>query len=220
MRLKQHFQSTGWLVAELAAIFIIVPCFFYFHATRWNIHAALFVIAVYGLITLDHCYGYDVKKLWHGIGWSERGKKIAVLRFLISTPLIIGLTYILVPERLFSFPVQRTILWLVVMILYPILSVIPQEVVFRSFFFERYKTLLPKPWVMITVSSLTFALAHVVFHNWVSPLLCLIGGLMFSHSYNAHRSLKWVILEHAAYGCMVFTAGIGVYFLVNGFRIS
>jgi hypothetical protein len=40
--------------------------------------------------------------------------------------------------------------------------------------------------------------------------------MMFAYSYRQHRSLKWSVIEHAVYGCFVFTAGIGFYFLIGG----
>jgi membrane protease YdiL (CAAX protease family) len=106
------------------------------------------------------------------------------------------------------------------MVLYPILSVLPQEFLFRSFFFRRYQPLFSTPWAIIIASAACFAYVHIVFHNWVAPSFCLIGGLIFAHSYSHHRSLKWVLVEHAAYGCMVFTIGLRFYFLFAGYRLS
>lgn len=108
--------------------------------------------------------------------------------------------------------------WLIVMVLYPILSVIPQEFMFRSFFFRRYRSLFFNEWLLIAVSAFSFGFVHIVFHNWMSPILAGIGGLFFSLSYRIHHSLKWAVVEHSFYGCMIFTAGIGFYFLVGGFR--
>jgi hypothetical protein len=110
---------------------------------------------------------------------------------------------------LFRFPLERPGFWALVMLLYPPLSVVPQEFMCRSFFFERYKTLLPRPAVMIAVNALMFGFVHIVFHNWFGPLLSGIGGIIFATSYTEHRSLKWVSIEHAAYGCLVFTLGLG-----------
>ena len=45
-------KSRQWLACEFAFIFIFLPVFFYFYATRWNIHTALWIIACYSLIVL------------------------------------------------------------------------------------------------------------------------------------------------------------------------
>jgi hypothetical protein len=53
----------------------------------------------------------------------------------------------------------------------------------------------------------------------VAPLLSFICGVIVARSYSEHRALKWAVAEHAAYGCMVFTVGLGFYFLVGGGRL-
>ncbi len=220
MFIHPQMTSSKIIVAfEFAVLFLVVPLVLYFHATRWNVHVGLWLVALYAVTFLWHDHDFSWRYLWHGKSWPLAQRKIAALRFLIATPLVIFLTAILAPERMFSFPLQRPWFWLLVMVLYPVLSVIPQELLFRSFFFRRYRALFPAPWALILASAFCFGFVHVVFHNFISPTLCLIGGMMFSYSYNQHRSLKWAVVEHAAYGCMVFTVGIGFYFLVGGVRL-
>jgi len=43
-----------------------------------------------------------------------------------------------------------------------------------------------------------------------------VGGGLFTQNYVRYRSLKWVVIEHAAYGCAVFTVGLGQYFFFSG----
>src|SRR5690606_19736697 len=122
------------------------------------------------------------------------------------------LTWWLRPDLLFGFVREKPAFWLLVMFLYPLLSVIPQEIIFRSFFFERYRNLFTHPATMIVASGIAFGFAHILFHNWVAPLLCLIGGIMFATTYHRHRSLLLVAVEHALYGDFLFTLGLGRYF--------
>ncbi|WP_234730087.1 hypothetical protein [Acidocella facilis] len=42
--------------------------------------------------------------------------------------------------------------------------------------------------------------------------LTLAGGWLFARSYAATRSLTFSGVEHALYGCLVFTIGLGQYF--------
>ena len=93
----------------------------------------------------------------------------------------------------------------------PLLSVVPQEIIFRRYLFTRFETIFT-PAMMVLVSGLGFGFAHVVFGNWVAPLLCAIGGIMFAQTYARTRSLALVSLEHALYGNFVFTVGLGRYF--------
>lgn len=97
------------------------------------------------------------------------------------------------------------IVMLAVMVLYPVLMVWPQELIFRTFFFHRYRTLFKRSGRMIVVSSLNFGVAHLFYGNWVAPALSLVGGLLFGWRYQASRSLPLVSLEHALWGDYLFT---------------
>lgn len=211
-------RPSFWLAFECAALFIILPVLLYFHASRWSVHLSLWAITLYALIFLRRAKPFSWRKLWHGRGWPAPQRRIALLWFAAATLAILVLTVCLVPHRLFAFPAQRPFIWLLVMILYPVLSVVPQELVFRSFFFRRYASLFGDGYVMVLASAFVFGFVHIVFNNAVSPILSAIGGAIFAFGYTQHRSLKWVALEHAAYGCMVFTVGLGQYFLVGGLR--
>ena len=210
-------KSKG-LALECTAFFLAVPVALYFCATRWNVHMALWVVAAYAVTLLRGAPGFSWRELWEGDGWPVAERKSAVMRFVALTACIVLLTHIIAPYRLLAFPMQRPFFWLIVMVLYPILSVVPQEFVLRSFFFRRYATLFPNPWALIAASAFCFGFVHIVFHNPVSPLLSAAAGGIIGHSYTRHRSLKWAAIEHAAYGCMVFTVGLGFYFLVGGGR--
>lgn len=203
---------------EFLLFFIGVPIALAIHPTRLAGHIALWLFSIYALVVLYRARRFSWRKLWHGKGWSARDKKHALMRFIAATAMIVIFTCMIAPSRLFSFPLQRPWFWLLVMILYPLLSALPQELVFRSFFFRRYKELFPEPLAMIAMNAFLFGFIHVMFHNWISPLLSAVAGGLFAYSYTQHRSLKWAAFEHAAYGCMVFTCGIGFYFLVGAFR--
>jgi hypothetical protein len=205
---------------ELIPIFIGLPVLFSFVDSRWKIHATLWVVDLYALLILSRSRDFSWRTIWQGQHWDTHSKRWALIRFIIAIPLIIGMTLWLVPDRLFSFPAQRPVLWLAVMCLYPVLSVVPQEFLFRTFFFQRYARFFPEPWPMIIISGLSFGFVHIIFHNWIAPILSIIGGLMFAHSYRQHRSLKWAVIEHAAYGCMLFTVGVGIFFVVNAWRAN
>ncbi|MEW5893991.1 MAG: CPBP family intramembrane glutamic endopeptidase [Pseudomonadota bacterium] len=113
---------------------------------------------------------------------------------------------------LFSLPRQRPGLWFAVLLLYPLLSALPQEVIFRLFFFQRYQTLFVTPGRMILASAGVFALAHLVLGNWQAPVLAWCGGLLFAWTYWRTRSLLLVTLEHGLWGNWLFTLGLGRYF--------
>ena len=109
-------------------------------------------------------------------------------------------------------------MWAAVCLLYPLLSVYPQEIMFRTFFFHRYSDLFRRPSVAIAVNAVLFGWAHVIVHNTMAMLLTTVGGLLFASSYARSRSTLLVAVEHALYGDFVFSVGIGGMF-VNGVRL-
>ena len=147
-----------------------------------------------------------------GIGRIKRRELRHVLyRFLLCAVLLTVLTYALQPALLFGFVRTMPLFWALVMLLYPLLSVVPQEIIFRRYLFARFAGVL-SPSLVVLVSGLGFGFAHIVFNNWVAPLLCAIGGVMFARTYQRTRSLTLVSLEHALYGDFIFTLGLGRYF--------
>ena len=134
-----------------------------------------------------------------------------LLRFLACAAMLFAATYALHPELLFSFVKASPAFWAIVMLLYPLISVIAQELVFRVYVFERFASVL-SPRALVWISALGFGFAHIVLKNWVAPLLCLVGGVIFATTYRRHRSLALVSIEHALYGDFLFTLGLGRYF--------
>ena len=140
-------------------------------------------------------------------------------RWLLAAPLLVGLTVALegqpgVPPQiqLFAMPRQMPALWPVVMIAYPLLSVYPQEILFRAWFFHRYTDALGGPRTTIVAGGLLFGWAHILFQNPAAVLLCIPGGLLFGWTYWRHRSLLASSAEHALYGDWIFTVGLGWWF--------
>lgn len=98
------------------------------------------------------------------------------------------------------------------MVLYPLLSVLPQEFLFRAFFFHRYQPLFGEGAGIVLASALAFGFVHIIFGNWLAVVLSFFGGLLFATTYRLNRSMPLVWLEHALFGNLIFTIGLGRYF--------
>ena len=120
------------------------------------------------------------------------------------------------PEVYLGLPRRRPWVWQLVMIAYPLASVIAQELVFRTFFFHRYGPLFGEAvWLAILVNGLLFGFAHIIFGNWVAVAGTTALGVLLAWRYTATRSFWAVWLEHTLYGWLVFTVGLGRFFFTG-----
>ena len=137
-----------------------------------------------------------------------------VRRFLVGALATAAATRALVPEHFIALPRNNPRLWLLICVLYPLLSVYPQEVIYRAFFFEHLARLLPglgAPW-LLALNVALFGFAHIVFGNVWAPILAAAGGLLFASTYLKNRSVMCAALEHALWGDLIFTIGLGTLF--------
>jgi uncharacterized protein len=116
------------------------------------------------------------------------------------------------PQLLFSFVKRAPGFWALVMLLYPLLSAYPQELVYRAFFFHRYQPLFGSGSTLFVASACAFGFVHIIFGNWLSVALCMIGGFLFSLTYQHSGSLLLTSIDHAILGNFIFTIGLGQFF--------
>jgi len=65
---------------------------------------------------------------------------------------------------------------------------------------------------MILANAASFAFMHIIFHNPIAVIFTFVGGALFAWRYYQTRSLFVSSVEHALYGCWMFTVGLGQYF--------
>ena len=116
------------------------------------------------------------------------------------------------PESLFNVISKKPLLWLGFSAIYVLISVIPQEIIYRYFFLKRYRTLFKNKLVMVLVNASLFSLAHIWFNSWIVLTFTFIGGILFFYTYRKTHSLWLVILEHSLYGIWLYTVGYGELF--------
>ncbi|MAE62426.1 MAG: CPBP family intramembrane metalloprotease [Planctomycetaceae bacterium] len=200
-----------YLLVEFLILFVGVPAAMTELPRRGLLLVTLGVFALGCLVLVLRDREFDRRQLWRG---SAVGPAIGalMLRFVGLAAVLGGVTWVFAPDRLFGFVRAKPEVWAIVMVAYPVLSVYPQELVYRAFMFQRYRALFDARWFMIVMSGLAFSWMHIVFLNWQAPALTLIGGLLFAWTYDRTRSLAAASIEHALFGCFVFTIGLGAYF--------
>lgn len=135
-----------------------------------------------------------------------------LLRDAVFVVLLAIAVWVFRPDLLFSMIKRSPILWVVIMVLYPLLSVYPQELLYRAYFFHRYEALFGSGWGMLLASAVAFGFVHIIFGNWLAVALCVMGGLLFSLTYQSSGSLVLTCLDHAIFGNFIFTIGLGRFF--------
>ena len=199
------------LLSELALFMIGVPLLLVYALPPKAILPVVWAMALFCSSVANKVEARRFREYWHYAGVTADELLLVATRFVICAVLLTCATVMYQPDMLFSLWHRSHVFWLAVMVLYPVLSVVPQEIIFRRYLFTRFEGLM-SPRVLWLVSGLGFGFAHIVFQNWVAPILCGIGGLMFAQTYKRTRSLALVSLEHALYGDFVFTIGLGHYF--------
>lgn len=206
--------STGRLVArasEFILLFLGLPALFAFRLLNVPLIPFLLFVMACCLIVLLRDRRFDRRQLVNAAALPTQARSIA-LTFVLGAAGIALFAALYDPARLFELVEQHPLLWLAIMVLYPLLSVYPQELLYRTFFFHRYRVLFRNRYLMILASATAFGYMHIVFQNVIAVAMTLAGGLLFAHRYDKTRSTLASSLEHALYGCFIFTVGLGWYF--------
>lgn len=201
------------LLIEFVGLFVVIPASaFYF---RTEISTILLPTIVLISIT---CIAYLIadrqfkrKKLLNHHKFS-RVKKHIIGAFVIQAIICAAIVMLFMPEQLFSLPTSQPFLWLSIVAIYPFFSALPQELIFRTFIFHRYKAIFPKKRHRKLASAICFGFAHIIYNNWVAMLLSTLAGYYFAHAYSKYKSTVLVALEHSLWGIWLFTVGLGGFF--------
>jgi hypothetical protein len=192
-------------------LYVALPLAYRFSPVRVPTLPVLWVVAGYAWWQLWRDPGFDRARLWNAAPLP--GQLPSILKIFAVAALVIWLAvHRFAPSLEWSFIRRQPGFWAAVMLAYPVLSVYPQGVLYRAFFFERYAPLFPGRWTMIVASAAAFAFLHIIFRNPLAPALTFAGGLLFAYRYAETGSLATSCVEHALYGCWLFTVGLGGYF--------
>ena len=203
----QSASSRSLLIGELFTLFILTPCLLLVSITLWV--KALVVLAelVYVLIVVvkeqflsrETLFSFPIRSYGY----------IIAIRSVVVIVASIGFVYFLNPDQWFIVFRNDRVLWVSICLFYSVVSVLPQEFVYRSFFFSRYESLFRNPNTMVFVNAVLFSFAHIILKSPLVLLLSLIAGVLFAVTYLKTKSLLLTSSEHALYGCWLFTVGMG-----------
>ena len=147
---------------EFILIFIFLPITLFFIPATKVIFTTLYIVFFFYLLSLKRDNTFNFSSLKNKPDW-----KFILLYFFIFSFLGLFYTFLVDRSLFFIFPRENPKVWLLVIILYPLFSVIPQEVIYRVFFLQRYKDILSKNlFIKYTVNSFIFSFKCTQIYNF------------------------------------------------------
>lgn len=200
-------QSIKYKLIEFFLIFFVIPVSF---AIDFPIYIKMvigvigFLYILYVLLKVEE----NRFKISKHLNWASFFKT-TLIKLTAIVLITVVFVYFFDKTNLFKVVINKPILWLTILFIYSIFSVYPQELIYRTFYFQRYESLFQNKNVFIFVNAIVFALAHLFFKNSLVIILTFFGGLLFAFTYKKTKSTLLVTIEHAIYGCWLFTVGMG-----------
>lgn len=200
-------NSTPYKSAELLILFILLPISFTIPYEVWIkllIGFLGFLYVIYVLLKVEN----EKFKIAPNLNWIHFWKE-TLLKFLIIACLTSIFVWFTNKHMWFEVVINKPIMWIIFLLVYCFFSVYPQELLFRTFYFKRYKNLFKNESLFLFVNAILFSLAHMFFKNSLVIILTFFGGLLFAFTFNNTKSTLLVSIEHAIYGSWLFTVGMG-----------
>ena len=202
--------SRPLLWAEFALLYAGLPVLIAVRLPPQQMFPALFALTALGLLLLWRTPGFSLRELVEGVS------ELRFLPLAVAALLTLAVSWAIMeqtrPDALFGMLRHRPEMLAMIVLLYPILSALPQELIFRPLFFRRYATLLPRGPLALVLNAAVFSLAHLMYWHWIVAVLTFMGGLVFAWAYEVRRSFPLALALHSIAGCVLFAAGMGAYF--------
>ncbi len=200
-------KSRLYVGLELFILFVLLPLSLSLSYPFWIKAIFIFFGFLYILILMIRVEKVSLK-IKKGLDWKHFWKRITIL--FVGVAIVTTLyVYFIDSEKLFCVPRNKPLLWIIILLIYTFLSVWPQELIYRTFFFARYERLFQNKKLLIFVNAIIFSLAHIFFKNTLVIVLTFLGGLLFAYTFYKTRSTVLISIEHALYGNWLFTVGMG-----------
>ena len=200
-------DDTIVLKLEFIIIYFILPVVLVIANIEYLFFLILILVSIYAFFTLKKDKEFNLKSLLHKIFWKE----VLILNIIFAVNIYLY-TFIFYPELLFSLPKKNLTLLTMIIIFYPVVSVAPQELIYRVFFCQRYKKILGHNYGnIILINTIVFAFGHIIFLNLTALIFTAIASPIFLIVYLKY-SFATCLLLHALSGLLVFIFGLGNFF--------
>lgn len=200
-------KATSYLLTEFFLLFILLPLSFAVDYPIW-IKVILAVVGFgYIIFILKRVerISFGIEK---NIDWKSFWKRVAIT-FVVVAVITTVFVWISDSSALFYVPMNKPGLFFIILFVYTFLSVWPQEIIYRTFFMNRYAGLFRSQYLLVFINGVLFSLAHLFFRNTLVSILTFLGGILFALTFLKYKSTFLVSIEHAIYGNWLFTVGMG-----------
>jgi membrane protease YdiL (CAAX protease family) len=200
-------KSNTYKLIEFFIIFIILPVSFaldYQFLIKLIIGFIGFIYVIYVLLKIEK----NRFAIAPNLNWKQFWRR-TFLKFVGIAFLTTLYVWLVDKENLFEVVINKPKMWVIILFVYSLLSVYPQELLYRTFFFQRYQVLFPNEKLFLFLNAIVFSLGHIFFKNALVIVLTFLGGMLFALTFKKTKSTLLVSIEHAIYGCWLFTVGMG-----------
>lgn len=209
MKFRDIYESVVFMVGEFVLFYVFIPFITINYFQGWLKVLVLLGIAMLFLTFLFSDPSFD-KSVFFRL--DKTSLKRSLPRVISISVLLIWFTWWVFPDLFFIYPLQDFRGYMLTLILYPLMSVVPQEIIYRAYFFHRYRKLVPEKYLLMLSNAIIFGLTHLIYGNWVAPIATFLISWIFIFNYLKTQSVINVSLEHYMYGLVMFTVGFGYYF--------
>ena len=200
-------QSVTYKLTEFFLIFIILPVSFaldYPFVMKAFLAVSGFAYVIYILLKVEG----NKFRVAPNLHWQSFWRNVFV-KLLVIAFLTIAYMWITAKSDLFHVLYQKPKLWVIILFAYATFSVYPQELIYRTLYFQRYRSLFKSKSLLVFINAVVFSLAHIFYRNSLVLLMTFLGGILFALTYDKTKSTLLVSIEHTIYGCWLFTVGMG-----------
>ena len=186
---------------KLIEIFLMT-FFFLILVILFQLQSFIIVMLLVTSIMISLCFKNEIIKI------ILPQKNNSFLYFIFFDIFLVVLMIVLFGNDLFANKLDFTKYFFIhiLLLFYLFFSVIPQELIFRFYFFNRYSNYFNKNELLL-LNSLAFSLCHVIYFDIYIFLFSFFGNLLFTLNYMRNKSLLLVIIEHFLIGQTLIILG-------------
>lgn len=204
-------MTTLWLRIEFVALFVIAPVLMAVFVPPTWLFPILFAVTAVGFLLLHFTVGFAWSSLF------ERAEEVDLILSAVFIAVTVLSCFVVMwlfqRDMMFVLVRERPMVLIFIVVLYPLLSALPQELVYRVLYFERYADILPQDVKSnIVLNAALFGLAHLMYWHAIPIVMTFFGGLVFAYSYKLRLNFLEAWMLHSVAGIVLFVFGMGAYF--------